>query len=175
MRGRLESQARKGRTIPLVMIALVWGGTLNSSAANFSTAVKGAASGTLKLGSAQKIQSKLTKAYETLEIEGERERETVGGKRKEDLHFVGQLRIGGQDHLKRDLSSACTTTSCRCHLSRCHGGIPTRRERKMYDTKRGIGRYMMSSTRYNGYTETVLNKSLWFDPRQIFIFSFHVM
>eukprot|EP00268_Persea_americana_P055795 TRINITY_DN6518_c0_g1_i1.p1 TRINITY_DN6518_c0_g1~~TRINITY_DN6518_c0_g1_i1.p1 ORF type:complete len:115 (-),score=25.23 TRINITY_DN6518_c0_g1_i1:123-467(-) len=35
-------------TPSLVMMALVWGGTLNSSAANFSTAVKGAASGTLK-------------------------------------------------------------------------------------------------------------------------------
>jgi hypothetical protein len=35
--------------IPLVMMALVWGGTLNSSAANLSTAVKGAASGTLNL------------------------------------------------------------------------------------------------------------------------------
>ncbi|KAL6010739.1 hypothetical protein ACLOJK_001181 [Asimina triloba] len=34
---------------PLVMMALVWGGTLNSSAANFRTAVKGAASGTLNL------------------------------------------------------------------------------------------------------------------------------
>jgi hypothetical protein len=31
------------------MIALVWGGTLNSSAANLRTAVKGAASGTLNL------------------------------------------------------------------------------------------------------------------------------
>jgi hypothetical protein len=31
------------------MMALVWGGTLNSSAANLSTAVKGAASGTLNL------------------------------------------------------------------------------------------------------------------------------
>jgi len=31
------------------MIALVWGGTLNSSAANFKTAVNGAASGTLNL------------------------------------------------------------------------------------------------------------------------------
>jgi hypothetical protein len=35
--------------LPLVMMALVWGGTLNSSAANLSTAVKGAASGTLNL------------------------------------------------------------------------------------------------------------------------------
>lgn len=35
--------------IPLVIIALVWGGTLNSSAAYFRTAVKGAASGTLNL------------------------------------------------------------------------------------------------------------------------------
>lgn len=31
------------------MIALVWGGTLNSSAANFRTAVNGAPSGTLNL------------------------------------------------------------------------------------------------------------------------------
>jgi hypothetical protein len=31
------------------MMALVWGRTLNSSAANLSTAVKGAASGTLNL------------------------------------------------------------------------------------------------------------------------------
>lgn len=36
------------------MIALVWGGTLNSSAANFRTAVKGAASGTLNLKSKKK-------------------------------------------------------------------------------------------------------------------------
>jgi hypothetical protein len=35
--------------VPLVMMALVWGGTLNSSAAYLSTAVKGAASGTLNL------------------------------------------------------------------------------------------------------------------------------
>ena len=35
--------------VPFVMMALVWGGTLNSSAANLSTAVKGAASGTLNL------------------------------------------------------------------------------------------------------------------------------
>lgn len=34
-------------SVPLVMMALVWGGTLNSSAAYLSTAVKGAASGTL--------------------------------------------------------------------------------------------------------------------------------
>eukprot|EP00244_Chara_vulgaris_P003085 TRINITY_DN1552_c0_g1_i1.p3 TRINITY_DN1552_c0_g1~~TRINITY_DN1552_c0_g1_i1.p3 ORF type:complete len:107 (+),score=4.37 TRINITY_DN1552_c0_g1_i1:766-1086(+) len=34
-------------TPSLVMMALVWGGTLNSSAANFNTAVKGASSGTL--------------------------------------------------------------------------------------------------------------------------------
>lgn len=38
-----------GIELPLVMIALVWGGTLNSSAANLRTAVKGAASGTLNL------------------------------------------------------------------------------------------------------------------------------
>lgn len=31
------------------MMALVWGGTLNSSAANFRTAVNGAPSGTLNL------------------------------------------------------------------------------------------------------------------------------
>lgn len=37
------------RDIPLVMIALVWGGTLNSSAANLRTAVNGAPSGTLNL------------------------------------------------------------------------------------------------------------------------------
>eukprot|EP00244_Chara_vulgaris_P003090 TRINITY_DN1552_c0_g1_i7.p1 TRINITY_DN1552_c0_g1~~TRINITY_DN1552_c0_g1_i7.p1 ORF type:complete len:168 (+),score=5.05 TRINITY_DN1552_c0_g1_i7:443-946(+) len=34
-------------TPSLVMMALVWGGTLNSSAANFNTAVNGASSGTL--------------------------------------------------------------------------------------------------------------------------------
>jgi len=38
------------------MIALVWGGTLNSSAANLRTAVKGAASGTLNLKEIQKIE-----------------------------------------------------------------------------------------------------------------------
>lgn len=35
--------------LPLVMMALVWGGTLNSSAANLRTAVNGAPSGTLNL------------------------------------------------------------------------------------------------------------------------------
>jgi len=38
------------------MIALVWGGTLNSSAANLRTAVKGAASGTLNLKETKKIE-----------------------------------------------------------------------------------------------------------------------
>jgi hypothetical protein len=33
----------------VVMMALVWGGTLNSSTANLSTAVNGAASATLNL------------------------------------------------------------------------------------------------------------------------------
>lgn len=42
-------------SLPLVMIALVCGGTLNSSAANFNTAVKGAASGTLNLQSHTQI------------------------------------------------------------------------------------------------------------------------
>jgi hypothetical protein len=39
------------------MIALVWGGTLNSSAANLSTVVKGAASGTLNLRSTTWIRT----------------------------------------------------------------------------------------------------------------------
>ena len=43
--------------IPLVMIALVWGGTLNSSAANLRTAVNGAASGTLNLKEKKSNQS----------------------------------------------------------------------------------------------------------------------
>lgn len=42
--------------LPLVMMALVCGGTLNSSAANFRTAVNGAPSGTLKLIGKRKKQ-----------------------------------------------------------------------------------------------------------------------
>lgn len=41
--------------LPLVMMALVWGGTLNSSAANLRTAVNGAPSGTLNLEADQHI------------------------------------------------------------------------------------------------------------------------
>lgn len=46
---RLWEKSVEKRCKPLVMMALVWGGTLNSSAANLRTAVKGASSGTLKL------------------------------------------------------------------------------------------------------------------------------
>ena len=50
-----------GGELPLVIIALVWGGTLNSSAANLRTAVKGAASGTLNLKEFQKRKKKINK------------------------------------------------------------------------------------------------------------------
>lgn len=41
--------------LPLVMMALVCGGTLNSSAANLRTAVNGAPSGTLNLKAQQDV------------------------------------------------------------------------------------------------------------------------
>ena len=47
------------KKLPLVIIALVCGGTLNSSAANLRTAVKGAASGTLKLKKKKEKNGKL--------------------------------------------------------------------------------------------------------------------
>ena len=48
-KGRETRKERATRDAPLVMMALVAAGTLNSSAAYFSTAVNGASSGTLSL------------------------------------------------------------------------------------------------------------------------------
>jgi hypothetical protein len=65
-----------------VMMALVAAGTLNSSAANLSTAVKGVFSGTLSLS-------------ERNDSEKSRENDE-----KPFLHFVRQLRIRRQRYLK---------------------------------------------------------------------------
>lgn len=57
--------------IPLVIIALVWGGTLNSSAAYFRTAVKGAASGTLNL---KKTKNKKVEKFHQIIVNREPEK-----------------------------------------------------------------------------------------------------
>lgn len=68
------------------MIALVAGGTLNSSAANLSTAVKGVVSGTLNL---QAIVTRI--------------RSVLGQEHLTNLHFKGELRVGSQSDLKSHL------------------------------------------------------------------------
>ena len=86
------------------MIALVWGGTLNSSAANLRTAVKGAASGTLNLRERERERE--------LIYEGDGEWEWT--KKLFDLneHFEGKLWIGGESHFEGDLSTTTTTRHC---------------------------------------------------------------
>lgn len=88
------------------MIALVWGGTLNSSAANLRTAVKGAASGTLnlftlKLQFQSNCMSNLPKSDMRNQI---------------NLHFERKLWIRSQCDLKRYLPSS----SCWCCCSTRH-------------------------------------------------------
>jgi hypothetical protein len=84
------------------MMALVCGGTLNSSAANLSTAVNGASSGTLKLAPTilitNPIKNSMHQGHRDIELwdweEEEEEEENMSfDLATEDLHFVRELGI----------------------------------------------------------------------------------
>lgn len=85
-----------------MMMALVCGGTLNSSAANLSTAVKGAASGTLNLrefkagGVAPDQDQQRCDGWIWIRSEGARACYS---------HFEGELGVGGEDDLEGHLPS----------------------------------------------------------------------
>jgi hypothetical protein len=99
---------------PLVMMALVCGGTLNSSAANLSTAVNGASSGTLKLAPTilitNPIKNSMHQGHRDIELwdweEEEEEEENMSfDLATEDLHFVRELGIWSQCYFEGDLAS----------------------------------------------------------------------
>jgi len=112
------------------MMALVWGGTLNSSAANLSTAVKGAASGTLNLrefrasgrwgAPDQGSGSGSGPGPATRAIEVEGGIRSVGA-RAGYSHFEGELGVGGEDDLEGHLPS-----SARRAAARRRHGLPRR-------------------------------------------------
>ena len=102
-----------------MMIALVWGGTLNSSAANLRTAVKGAASGTLNL---RDLRETLRESANQNQRVKEEERNMKKGLVWFYEQFERELWIGGERHFEGDLSSTTTTstTAARhfCELNR---------------------------------------------------------
>src|SRR4051812_27696045 len=100
------------------MMALVWGGTLNSSAANLSTAVKGAASGTLNLRR-QPHDADQDDERPPAANRGTRSGPGRGGGKRRYSHFEGELGVGGEDHLERYLPAAAA--ALRGRRRRRHG------------------------------------------------------